>query len=273
MPRSSRPHRRLPRRITESLACTVLALSALSVASAAKAPQRPRPPKARSFAGLRTVGPLFNGANTSAHFCTASVVHSRRGDLLLTAAHCVAGTGSGLVFAPGFHDGVSPYGRWVVTAAYVDPAWIQRQNPRRDFAFLTVAPKTVRGRRTGIEQVTGAPRLALDQRRGRRVTVPGYPAGTNNEPITCTASLYYRGFSPAFDCDNYVDGTSGSPWLVHTTGGTEIVAVIGGLHQGGCSASTSYSSPFGAPVLRTYQRAVAHAPGDTAPVAGSDGCG
>lgn len=250
----------------------VCVLASLSVAAVAKAPSRHFMPKARRFAGVRTVGALFSRASSAQHYCTASVVDSPRGDVLLTAAHCVSGTATGLVFAPGYHDGQSIYGRWSVSAAYLDPAWIRRQDPRRDFAFLTVAPEPVRGRRSEIEQVTGASRLGLRAKPGRRVTIPAYPVGTDDEPLTCTASLYYRGLSPAFDCEDYVDGTSGAPWLAHTPSGTEVVGVIGGLHQGGCLSSTSYSPPFGAAARRAYLRAVHHDAPDVAPVAGSDGC-
>jgi hypothetical protein len=50
------------------------------------------------------------------------------------------------------------------------------------------------------------------------------------------------------------------------------VGLIGGLHQGGCSPVTSYSSPLGAPARRAYLRAAAGARGDIVPPAGPDGC-
>lgn len=267
------PRRPAPRRsrATLALASALVLLAMLAVTAMARAPARPRTRKAAPFTGLRSVGPLFHGARASQHFCTASVVHSPRGDVLLTAAHCVTGNGAGLWFAPGFHDGISPYGRWRVTGLYVDPSWIKRQDPRRDFAFLTVAPAQIHGRRTEIERVTGAVRLALHAAAGRRVTIPAYPAGTDT-PVTCTTAVYYHGFSPAFDCDDYVDGTSGAPWLAHTGTGPEVVALIGGLHQGGCTPWTSYSPPFGAPVSEAYERAIEHESADIAPQAGSDGC-
>src|SRR5581483_10874289 len=53
------------------------------------------------------------------HICTGSVVHSPAHDLVLTAAHCVAGPGLGYDFAPGYHDGIAPFGVWSVRHAYV----------------------------------------------------------------------------------------------------------------------------------------------------------
>jgi V8-like Glu-specific endopeptidase len=192
--------------------------------------------------------------------------------VVLTAAHCIRGTGAGDEFAPGLHRGVSPYGRWRVTAVYLDPGWIARQDPRRDFAFLTVAPRWIRGRYQEIEQVTGGNRLGSVAIAGERVHVPAYPAGANNDPITCTGPLYLHGIYPAFNCNPYVGGTSGAPFLIRGAGDTRVVGLIGGLHQGGCDSWTSYSAPFGHPAETTYLRAASGAPGDTAPAPGSDGC-
>jgi hypothetical protein len=47
---------------------------------------------------------------------------------------------------------------------------------------------------------------------------------------------------------------------------------IGGLHQGGCTPSTSYSPPLGKPAQAALARAVSHAKSDVFPAAGSDGC-
>ena len=246
-----------------------LAVVAAPGALGAATGEPPGTPTATTFHGTPTVGPLFSNATATQHFCTASVIHSPRGNVLLTAAHCIRGTGAGLVFAPGFHGGVSPYGRWTVTAAYLDPAWLSSQNPRRDFAFLLVAPRRIHGHRRQIERVTGANRLGFAARAGERVTVPAYPAGADNNPITCTTSVYFDGVYPAFNCNPYPGGTSGSPWLAH---GRRVVGLIGGLHQGGCFTWTSYSPPFGTAVRRVYERAIHGSAPDVAPAAGSDGC-
>ena len=70
-------------------------------------------PQAHSFSGLRSVGPLFP-SGSSIHTCTASVIASRTGDLVITAAHCLSGTGAGWRFAPGYDNGAEPYGSWKV---------------------------------------------------------------------------------------------------------------------------------------------------------------
>ena len=261
------------RRVRSSIAIAAsLAIAALGMPGVASAKPPAGTKKARTFSGTPTVGALFDSATSKTHFCTASVVASPRGDLLITAAHCVQGTTKGWSFAPGFRHGVSPYGRWRVTAVYLDPQWIAHQNPQRDYAFLTVAPKRIGGHQEEIQTVTGANGLSTGPSRGETVTVPAYPHGTANDPITCTAKVYFDGVFPAFNCNPYVDGTSGSPWLATTPNGIMIVGLIAGLHQGGCYPYTSYSPPLGSHAHAVYQRAVTGAKPDVAPNAGSDGC-
>jgi V8-like Glu-specific endopeptidase len=219
---------------------------------------------ARTVISIRTVGPLFPLTSTAPHFCSASVLHSSTRDVVITAAHCVYGTGTGIVFAPGYHDGVTPYGSWSVTTAYVDPHWTAAHDPRYDFAVLRVAPED--GRR--VEDVTGAPVLGSPPTAGRRVTVDGYVAGNGGRPITCANRAYYTDVFPSFDCTGYAGGVSGGPWLA----GDRLVGVTGGLHQGGCSSDTSYSAPFGPAVGALLQRAESGAPGDVVVPAADDGC-
>ena len=238
--------------------------------SAAAAGPASGTPKAHSFDGVPTVGALFD-AGSSTHFCTASVIASPQGNLLVTAAHCIEGNARDLVFVPEYHAGAAPYGRWKVTGAYLNSQWLAGQSPMRDYAFLTVAARRVAGTLTEIQQLTGANTLADGATAREPVTVPAYPDG-KTRPITCTSRLYFDGRYPAFNCSPYPGGTSGAPWLVKTAHGDEVVGVIGGLHQGGCQVYTSYSSPLGAQAKRTYDSAVAGTHPDTAPKAGSDGC-
>jgi V8-like Glu-specific endopeptidase len=202
------------------------------------------------------------------HVCTASVVHSPGRNLILAAAHCVAGTGLGIEFAPGYHLGQTPFGVWDVQRAWVDPAWTASQDPRHDYAFLQVAHKTRNGHLVGIEDVVGANVLGSAPAAGSTVTVSGYVVGTGDDPVTCTTTVYYTGVYPSFDCAGFADGTSGGPWLQNG----QVVGLIGGLHQGGCTPSTSYSSPFDASTLATFQRAVSGTHPDFVQPAGSDGC-
>ena len=188
------------------------------------------------------------------HFCSASVVHSAGRDLVITAAHCVYGTGLTLEFVPGFHAGQAPYGVWSVTRIYVDPGWRSGQNPARDVAVLTVAP--LKGRQ--IEDVVGSRRLGSPVV-GASTTVRGYPI-TAGAPSVCSGRLSLTSGYPTVRCPagGMTDGVSGGAFTQRGT----VVGVIGGLHQGGCTASVDYSAPFGAWTSRLVGRAQAGAPGD-----------
>jgi V8-like Glu-specific endopeptidase len=227
-------------------------------------------PQAHTFSGLRTVGVLFP-PGSSTYTCTASVIASREGDLVITAAHCVVGSGFGWRFAPGYDNGVERYGLWSVVGFYGASAWVHSTMASSDYAIVKVAPRMLQGHEESLQDVTGANRLATAPTAGATVTVPAYPIGSVH-PLTCTARVRYQGIYPAFTCNPYVGGTSGAPWLEQIRGETTVVGVIGGLHQGGCLPSISYSAPFNATTL-----AVAALPGKGArpglfPPAPSDGC-
>ncbi len=237
---------------------------------------RAGPPTATSSAGLSQVGPLVAGSSVGGlHFCTASVVASPGRDLLVTAAHCLSGTATNLLFVPMLHDATAPFGAWMVRAAYVGSGWLTRRDPHEDVAFLALEPQQRQGRAVEVEDAVGADRLVTSQGYADRATVVGYPIGTVGRPISCTNEVAYDLGYPAFECDGYVSGTSGSPWITNVdarSGRGDLYGVIGGLHQGGCTPRVSYSSYFGPAVRALYQRAVRGGPGDDVPPAGNDGC-
>ncbi|MFD4397044.1 trypsin-like serine peptidase [Kitasatospora sp. NPDC058478] len=185
-----------------------------------------------------TVGALFSGAAAAGnHFCTASVLHSPGGNLLLTAAHCL-GSAGGVTFVPGYRDGSAPYGSWQVTAVHTTTGWSQKGDQDEDFAILETAPNNGRN----VEDVVGGNRLGADEPFGATVRLYGYP-GDAEEPILCTnttgrQSTYQR----VIDCPAYPSGTSGGPWINVATG--DVVGAIGGYQQGGDSDDVSYSAYF-----------------------------
>jgi V8-like Glu-specific endopeptidase len=214
---------------------------------------------ARDFAGTPAVGALFTtsaGGQLGHHFCTASVVNSPDGDLVITAAHCVSGT-SGVVFVPGYDRGATPYGVWTVTKIYTDQSWQASADPDDDVAFLQVDRP---GSSEPIEQVTGAEQLETSTSAQQLVQVIGYP-NSDNAPITCRNWTREPMLDQLeFDCGGYTDGTSGGPFLAsvnRVTGRGMVIGVIGGYQQGGLVPQISYSSMFGANVAALYQLAVA----------------
>lgn len=248
------------------IAVLAAAGAAISVHAGAQAGSEP---KAATTAANPTVGALFDGALSAGHDCSGSVLAGATRDLVLTAAHCVSGTGTGLTFVPGYDEGAAPYGVYRVVAAYVDPRWLAGQDPAHDFAVLRVVP--VSGDRP-IEDVTGGNRLGRTPRDGTLVTDVAYNQGVGDAPVSCRAAVEGPARTPTFACQGFVDGSSGSPWLVRVHGRTEVVGVIGGLYQGGCRSDVSYSSPFGAAVRELVARAEARGAPDVLPVPGPSGC-
>jgi V8-like Glu-specific endopeptidase len=223
-------------------------------------------------AAAATVGPLFRNGTSAAHGCTASILDSAEQDLIITAAHCLVGSGAGLEFAPGYHDGVTPYGVWTVVAAFADSAWISRQDPDHDYAILRVAARTQSGKQVEVEAVAGGNRIGAAPPAGQMVTVIAYNAGLNDRPVRCATAVRDEGGFPAFDCPGFSGGTSGGPWLTADDAGFTVRAVIGGPHYGGCLPSTSYSSQFGAAIVSLRDAVIAGAAASIMPHPTGDGC-
>jgi V8-like Glu-specific endopeptidase len=249
--------------LTLALAGSVAVWPAVPAGPAAVTGRAPRTDTA--LGGSPAVGAMFSTSRGRllTHFCTASVVDSPAGDLLVTAAHCVSGYSDispvGLAFAPGFDNGKAPYGIWPVTRIFVDSAWSARADPDHDVAFLLVAQS---GSDTEIQNVTGGERLGVGQPAAGPVRVIGYP-NVRDQPISCQNRVSAFGASQLkFDCARFTDGTSGSPFLTDVdaaTGEGTVIGVIGGYQLGGSLASVSYSAAFGAAVQRLYDTAAAQA--------------
>jgi hypothetical protein len=232
--------------------------------------QRLSQPQQKAVAGPvdpdRRVGAIFvDGGNL--HVCTGSVVHSAGGNLVMTAAHCLAGA-SRIAFAPGFAgDGApAPADVWKADAVYLDPRWTASKDPRADYAIARVS-NDVGG---SVEAHVGlALTLGTAPPPGTHVTVMGYPAGVGGSPIGCQASTSVNesGF-PSLVCEGLVDGTSGAPWV----SGTTLTGLIGGFERGGCAANVSYSAPFDQQTAQLLARAETGGPGDVVPNDLGDSC-
>jgi Trypsin-like peptidase domain len=210
------------------------------------------------------IGAIFLGGY-SMHTCTASVVHSTNGDLIITAAHCMA-DGVETYFAPGFAETVDPRDMWHIDAVYLDPRWVANQDPLADFAIARVSSAgggAVEASVGGGFDVGSTPRVGTD------VAVTGYALGDGGVPVGCTTRVagLERGY-PTVKCAGLVDGTSGGPWLA----GSTVVGLTGGLEGGGCEANVSYTSPFDGAITQLLTRAEAGGPADTAPPAFEDDC-
>ncbi|MCH0566132.1 serine protease [Streptomyces sp. MUM 2J] len=242
-----------PRRLAlfAALVLPVVTSSSLAVADAGTGPLGVTAGAVVSERSDR-VGVLFRDGDdvVGGHFCTASVVHSPRRDLVLTAAHCLDGAGE-LLFAPGYRDGQAPHGVWKVARRVLPEGWAERQDEDSDVAFAVLEPDRAGD---GIEDVVGAERFATGTVTGATaVTVTGYPSD-GETPVTCTNKPTAQGRTQQrIECPGFSGGTSGSPWV---NGDGKVVGVLGGHERGGNTDDVSYSVALGTEAARLYGEAV-----------------
>ena len=212
---------------------------------------------AQSFDGIPKVGAVFFsvGGVVSAHYCTGSVVHSPSGNLIVTAGHCVHNTLFGgwqdhIVFVPGYHDDIAPYGMWVATKAYVDSKWVASEDQDADIAFLDV--RKVGGGSQTLESITGANTFTAEPGYENKISVVSYPL-TAAKPVGCQASTAkFSDTQLELGCGGLPDGASGSPFMAS---GDKLVGILGGYEQGGNSPDVSYSIYFSSRIASIFKAA------------------
>jgi hypothetical protein len=230
-------------------------------------------PQHEAVAGPAVAGPVDPDMRVGAifldggirHVCTGSVVHSAGGNLVITAAHCLA-RASQITFVPGLVGDAVPTDLWTADAVYLDPRWTDSKDPHADYAIARV--RSDKG--GSVESHVGLSlTLGTAPAPGSHVTVTGYPAGMGGSPIGCEASTSVNeGGFPSVACGGLVGGTSGAPWV----SGATLTGLIGGFERGGCAENVSYSAPFDEHTAQLLARAEAGGPGDTVPNYVDDTC-
>ncbi|WP_185148832.1 FG-GAP-like repeat-containing protein [Streptomyces sp. Ag109_O5-1] len=241
------------------------------------------------FGGVPTVGTFFHYTRNPAtdqlegRFCSASVVDSPQGNVILTAAHCSGGSKG--MFVPRY-DGLAtnpaPYGRFPVQQWIRDSRWYKvGGEPTRDaysdldYAFARVGTNS---RNQSLQKAVGAA-LKLGQVNGdytQTVTVIGYPGSHNprNRPIICPGVTTRRlpGYRQLrMDCGGFYGGTSGSPWITGLntrTGSGTVIGDLGGYYGGGLENNSdriSFAVTYDKRALEIYAAAKNNTPPQTYP--------
>ena len=157
--------------------------------------------------------------------CSASVIPSTSGDLIVTAGHCVYDTTTlswltncNWIFVPAYANGTAPYGRWPARQVATLNAWT-KSAPDYNYDVGFVALSTVNSRH--ITQMTGSQSLGFNHPRGLFTYSFGYPVNLARGELLqwCSGipsnSKYtvngYKGQGLS-NC-LMTGGCSGGPWL------------------------------------------------------------
>lgn len=220
-----------------------------------------------------TVGRLYFTQGRGKFECSASSVDSPRGNVIVTAGHCVTEDGvasTNVVFVPGLTPTSAPYGRFSVTKLFTTPQWKGNDQSSAaalnyDVGFAVVAPNAVTGK--SLEDTAGAYGIDFSDALGQ-VTVLGYPG--QNPTADGNTLQFCSGLQFAdngADVDATTDratwcdlggGSSGGPWLrgFDAARGTgTITSVVSFSYDN--DSGILYGPRFGDVVRAVYGEAVA----------------
>jgi V8-like Glu-specific endopeptidase len=207
---------------------TVAALVLASAAQAVTIPFERTLTDTSAPPGIRTGKLFLTLSDGSQKDCSASSVDAPNRSTLITAAHCVfpnsrLGLAASATFAPGYHDGDSPYGQYFSRQIAVPPLWIAGRS-HFDYAFIVVGRS---GKGRAVQDVVGANPIAFNQPRQQAYRLIGYP-NDPDPPFTgqtswkCNTAWGGESYAPAPNqsdpptilagCD-MGEGSSGGPWL------------------------------------------------------------
>ncbi len=217
------------------------------------------------FSGASSTGIIFYASkDLTTHYCTASVVDSHYGNLIIMAAHC--NPGSWMAYVPKYQHGAAkqPYGIWAVTKVFKDSHYTGTPaTSDYDYAFAQVA-KNAKGQT--IQSVTGGNWLSHTPSYSMYVTALGYPkitADSADQAIRCHPNYPTQRLTGyrqmVLYCTGFWGGTSGGPWITYFNGNTGyLVGITGGYEEGGPNSWTSYSPIFDDRIFTLFNYAEYH---------------
>jgi V8-like Glu-specific endopeptidase len=221
------------------------------------------------------VGKIFFTLDGADYVCSGTLVGGKHPDVVLTAAHCVTGGtaqastaqarwATNWIFAPGFHDGLMPYGEYTARRFFVMPDWTGPKggSEQYDVAFAQVTTATRYGTPSAAKPPPGLPgefARSQDQAPLSRTYVFGYPA---EQPYTglyldyCAGPVAASGGSAATPC-GMTAGDSGGPWLAGFSprSGSGRVAAVS-TYKVSDNLRVLYGAVLGPRARALYQRAV-----------------
>jgi len=217
-------------------------------------------PQTREVSPRPEIG-VLSGSDPADHHCTAGIVNSPKGNIIVTAAHCVAGKNT-VFFSPGYHDKQAPYGTWqsAPNSIYIDPGWnsdhdIDGAGSPYDYAFIVLQPRDGKS----VAEVAGSSlNLKIDAALPADLSVYGYPS-SKDRPYVCDSTVAKDGEHwETLQCLGIPGGFSGGPWVLRGT--KDLIGVIGGKGQNlPPTDPRNYSVRFDGHVKALYDKAVSAA--------------
>jgi V8-like Glu-specific endopeptidase len=229
----------------------------------------------RDLAAART-GKVFFTLGGSDYVCSGSVVDSAHDNLVLTAGHCLYGSGkyaTNFLFSPGY-DGKAaikaPHGDWVAEPQDLRTTlgYERTEDLNYDVGFARVRgtgaetlASTVGEQGIGFPTVAGATALAM-----------GYPAASPYDGTTltyCSGAVTpdpYGMTTQGLVC-NMTGGSSGGPWFrdVGSDGSGTAYSLNSYRYTSGKHANKMFGPQFGASVQSLYDAMSAAPAAATAP--------
>jgi V8-like Glu-specific endopeptidase len=219
------------------------------------------------------VGKVFFTLGGEDYACSGTLVGGKGTDVVLTAAHCVTGGpgkdgatrwATNWMFAPGFVNGLPPYGEYTARRFFVSKDWTGPLGGREqyDAAFVQVTTATLHGASSAAQAPSGLPvKFAgrQDSAPLSRAYVFGYPAELPYSGLYldyCAGPVAASGGSVRTPC-GMTAGDSGGPWLAGfspRSGSGQVVAVS--TYKVSGSPRALYGAVLGPQARALYERAV-----------------
>jgi V8-like Glu-specific endopeptidase len=175
--------------------------------------------------------------------CSGSVIHSKQGNIVLTAGHCVIDSETGgvakyLIFIPAYRGEAEskpsePYGIWVAHRVVTTPSWkTGSSNEGEDIAYLTILDNSQT--EESIEETVGGLDVSFDNTCNQVYTQYGYPAESpyGGEILYSHAAAYAGADSnPLFSPTpikigtDFTRGSSGGPWTIGPSASPTVVSL------------------------------------------------
>jgi V8-like Glu-specific endopeptidase len=171
-------------------------------------------------------GKVFFRMGGGNYVCSATALASENKSAVITAGHCVNDGAGGpwatnWTFAPGYRNGVAPYGVWAADSLHTTTGWLSQANLRYDIGAAIIRPNT-----SGqlLVDVVGGRGIAWNQSTAQFFRSFGYPAGApfdGSKLFVCDANYgsvdaTVPGSGPhpiGIGCD-MTGGSSGGGWVI-----------------------------------------------------------